>query len=97
MKKTIIKLLAILTLSFGVVFGVKAYNSNSPLLLKLNLEAFNQNGESIVKDFDITCEPDEEEMTCVAVCPNCGVVWVNMNEIGVGTITGTCPICDYDF
>ena len=93
--------LAIFAISFGVVLGVKAYNSNvTSQLLETNLKALNQDGEPIPEggELHMYCHMLESwQSTCMASCPVCGTMWEGIHKGYGARLTGICPRCTYHF
>lgn len=93
METRIIKVLALVTITFGLTFGVKAHtSSHSTSLQSQNQKALIQDGNSYYTSFEYECEPSPDNITCMFECPLCGRLWEILNRYGIGSSDG-CPIC----
>lgn len=93
MKTRIIKVLALVTITFGLTFGVKAHtSSHSTSLQSQNLKALIQDENPLYANFEYTCEPTPDNITCMFNCPICGRLWEILNRHGIGSSDG-CPEC----
>lgn len=99
MRKRFVKITALIAVTLGVAFGVKAYDGKeSSKLLSSNLKALTS--EPVTKDasFYMHCNVVQDwQSTCMAECPMCRTKW-EISSHGYGAyLTGICPRCGYDF
>ncbi|GEM_PF-1192221 len=95
MKKNVLITITSATLLIGVAFAVKAYCFHkTDDLFRANVEAL-ADGEAAVYG---KCR--NEENSCIAVCGNCGAVYVAVggnHKGGSYEMSGTCEECEKEF